>query len=75
MTERLSLKDRIDHDFKYHEPDEFAIKRHESIRDHAKVFAEFLADNCTESRELSLAITALEESVMWANASIARDRK
>lgn len=28
---------------------------------------------CPESREKSLAVTNLEESVMWANASIARN--
>jgi len=28
--------------------------------------------NTPESREQSLAITALEEAVMWANAAIAR---
>lgn len=27
---------------------------------------------CPDSRELSLAITKLEEAIMWANASIAR---
>jgi len=32
-----------------------------------------LNDFCPESREKSLAFTALEETVMWANACIARD--
>ena len=37
------------------------------------VFAELLERLCPGSRELSLSKTKLEESVMWANASIARN--
>jgi hypothetical protein len=42
------------------------------IRDTAKHLAELLLRRCPASRERSLALTKLEESVMWANASIAR---
>lgn len=42
------------------------------IREWAKDLALDLNEVCPESRELSLAITHLEEVVFWANASIAR---
>lgn len=39
----------------------------------ARDFALTIQANCPESREKSLAITKLEECVMWANAAIARN--
>lgn len=35
-------------------------------------FAEIIENLCPKSREQSLALTRLEESVFWANAAIAR---
>ena len=35
-------------------------------------FSAFIDSLCPDSREKSLAITKIEESVMWANAAIAR---
>jgi len=64
---------RLDKDFSYHPPKLDQIPRYEGIRDLAKTFAAILVQMCPPSRERSLAITALEESVMWANASIARN--
>ncbi len=43
-----------------------------SIRLLGKGLAYEIEAMCPESRERSLAMTKLEESVMWANASIAR---
>ena len=59
--------------FTYHAPDNDQIERYDSIREHAKDFAYLLEEFCPESRERSLAMTKLEECVMWANASIARN--
>jgi len=63
-----------DNRFTYHppKPELNQTARYESIREKARQFALYLADQCPESRELSLAITKLEEVVMWANSSIAR---
>ena len=59
--------------FNYHEPeDDWQIRRYEEIRKRAREFANYIASSCPPSRELSLAITKLEEVVMWANAAIAR---
>ena len=61
----------VDKVFKYHKPKGDQASRYENIRAHAKNLAEFLDENCPESREKSLALTNLQQAVMWANASIA----
>ena len=64
--------ERIKRNFTYHPPKGDQADRYILIRDKAKELAELLVYNCPESRELSLAMTKLEECVMWANSSIAR---
>ena len=64
---------RLDKDFSYHPPKPDQVPRYVEIRDAAKLFATAILVDCPPSRERSLALTALEESVMWANASIARN--
>jgi len=59
--------------FAYHNPNNDQLDRFKSIRAHASVLADFLIGACPDSRELSLALTKLEESVMWAELSIARN--
>lgn len=59
--------------FTYHAPKNDQALRYEMIRDRAHSLAEFINEKCPDSREKSLAITSLEEAVMWANASIARN--
>lgn len=46
-------------------------ERYQSNRHNAQSFATTLTQNCPASRELSLALTALQEALMWANAAIA----
>lgn len=64
---------RLEKDFTYHPPSPLQVPRYNEIRDFAGSFAAVLMEKCPPSRERSLALTALEESVMWANASIARN--
>ncbi len=59
--------------FTYHAPKANQLPRYERIRALAKEFAYALDQMCPNSREKSLALTHLEDSVMWANASIARN--
>jgi len=59
--------------FTYHPPKGGQANRYEQIRSKAHDFAISLDTFCPDSREKSLAITKLEEVVMWANASIARN--
>jgi hypothetical protein len=65
--------DGIDNRFTYHAPTPEQVPLYENIRATAKRFADDLNVWCPDSREKSLAITALEESVFWANAAIARN--
>ncbi len=58
--------------FVYHAPKGDQTERYEQLRDFARSFAVYLNENIPDSREKSLAITKLEEAVMWANAAIAR---
>lgn len=64
----------LEDNYTYHAPNGDQPLRYEAIRDKAKGFAELLMRTCPQSRELSLALTNLEQTVMWANAAIARQR-
>ena len=57
--------------FTYHSPTEAQRQRYFTIRLAAHDLAMLFNSSCPESRELSLALTKLQEAVMWANASIA----
>ena len=59
--------------FVYHAPKGNQQQKYENIRKNALAFAELIDIMCPDSREKSLAITALEECMMWANSSIARN--
>ena len=59
--------------FVYHAPKGDQPQRYIELRDKAKELAELFTTLCPPSRELSLAITNLEQAIMWANASIARN--
>lgn len=63
----------IENNYTYHAPKEDQPERYERIRYKAKMLAAYINEKCPESREKSLALTKLEETVMWANASIARN--
>ena len=67
------MRERIESDFTYHAPTTEKIKRHEAVRDAGHAMAIAIISHCPESRELSLALTKIEEAVMWANAAIARN--
>jgi len=63
----------LDKRFTYHKPKNDQPARYESLRHNARSLAAYICKSCPESRERSLALTKLEECVMWANASIARN--
>ncbi len=66
-------KDQIDNNFSYHAPKGDQQQRYELLRASAKHLALDINTHCPESREKSLALTNLEQAVMWANAAIARN--
>jgi hypothetical protein len=61
----------INNTFKYHAPRGDQAQRYESIRTKAKDFAELIQAATPQSREQALALTNLQQAVMWANAAIA----
>lgn len=63
----------LDNRFTYHAPKDSQPARYEKLRNKAKEMAMHIDSLCPGSREKSLAMTKLEEVVMWANASIARN--
>jgi len=63
----------LENRFTYHPPCNDQAERYERIRAEALRFALLIEGLCPDSRERSLAVTNLEETVMWANASIARN--
>ena len=63
---------QINNNFRYHPPKGDQQERYETIREEAKMLAHVINNLCIDSREKSLAMTNLEQAVMWANAAIAR---
>lgn len=51
--------------------DHEVVARFEALRVNAKAFGHDIIDLCPESRERSLALTKLEEAVMWAVKAVA----
>lgn len=66
-------QDELRKRFTYHAVKGDQPGRYEAIRERALGWAVFVDANCPDSREKSLAMTAMEEAVMWANAAIARN--
>ena len=66
------IQEEIENRFTYHPPVGNQAQKYQELRLKAKELAYVLGKFCPASRELSLAITHLEEVVFWANAAIAR---
>ena len=64
---------KIEKAFTYHTPKEGQPAMYQVIREKAKELAYLIDELVPECREKSLAVTKLEECVMWANAGIARN--
>jgi hypothetical protein len=65
----------LDNIYKYHAPDLSQHAKYQRIRAFAKEFAKLIEVDCPTSRERGLAFIHLEQAVMWANASIAREKR
>lgn len=65
--------DDIINRFTYHPPHGSQQARYVTIRDNARELALKVIELAPDSRELSLALTNLEQFVFWANAAIARN--
>jgi hypothetical protein len=63
--------EEVDRIFKHHPPRPGQVGKYERLRGEAQMLGRTIWLLCPESREKSLAITHLQQVVMWANASIA----
>lgn len=73
-SQRDELKQRVRHNHAHHPPkNDDVVSRHEFIRQITADLGENLIDTCPISRELSMALTHLEEVMTWANAAVARN--
>lgn len=73
MKMTMEKNEQIENNFKYHTPKEGQAEKYTEIREKAKELAYVIDELCPNSREKSVAMTQLEDAVMWANASIARN--
>jgi hypothetical protein len=73
MQSGKPIDPQIENAFTYHSPQAHQTDRYGLLRGEAKKLAYLIQASCPASRERSLAITNLEQAVMWANASIARN--
>ena len=65
----------VDTRFTYYPPKDKQPEIYQLIREKAKQFGNYISVYCPDGREQSLAMTKLEEVVMWTNAGIARGGK
>lgn len=71
--EDVAQNKELEKRFTYWPPKPGQPERYVKLRDTAKAFGYMIETECPNSREKSLALTKLEEVVMWANAAIARN--
>jgi hypothetical protein len=67
--------DRDENNVNHHVPFGDQAERYQGNRACALVLIASFRGNCPPSRELSLALTKVEEALFWANAAIARNEK
>lgn len=74
MSQRL-VNGAIDNNFSYHKPNDKQVELYDKLRMDGREMAYLIDCRCPDSREKALALTKLEECIMWANASIARNKQ
>lgn len=63
----------IEKRFSYHAPVGDKVQRHEAFREKCKALAYHIKTNLPAGREQAVALTHLEDVMMWGNAAIARN--
>lgn len=72
MPARTISPEELTRRFTYHSPKDGQPERYVKIREAAHSVATTIVELTPPGREQALALTKLEEAVMWANAAIAR---
>jgi hypothetical protein len=72
VTDRQLLAD-VEHRFAFHPATEQTGPQHDAVRSAYRAMARYLVEAIPGGRHQSLALTSLQESMMWANAAIACD--
>jgi len=72
MTDPIDYAE-LDHRFKAHAVDADLVTCLEAVRAAGRRMAVSVSQVAPVGRELSLALTKIEEAVFWANAGIARE--
>ena len=75
MSSRLRREDLerydINHRFTFHPGTEATDPKHDEVRDMHRTIAFWVLANVPSSRERNLALTRLQESMMWCNTAVA----
>lgn len=59
--------------FAFHPATKITGPIHDEVRTHHRLLADFITKTVPRGRHQSLALTALQESMMWCNAAVACD--
>ena len=73
LQDMKSLRERVENAFTYHAPKPDQVPRYNGIREAGKGLALLIVGACPNSPEKSTALAKLSETVMCANAAIARN--
>jgi hypothetical protein len=68
----LTYDSELEVRFAYHAPDDAAKQAHGAVRKACHELAAHIVQYAPQGREQALALTKVEEAMMWANAAIAR---
>lgn len=71
----MSIDSELVNNFTYHPPTDEKKVKFENIRRLGLSLAAYIAKECPKGREISVAQTKIEEAIMWANASVARNKE
>jgi len=72
-VKEMAVDPNIENNFTYHKPKSDQVGRYNLLRELGKDFASQIKESCPDTRERSLAITKVEEAVMWGISAIARN--
>jgi hypothetical protein len=64
---------QIEEAFTHHPPKENQPGRYELLRSEAKQISYLISNYCPDGRYKSLALTAIEQAIMWANKAISHE--